>query len=162
VEHVLIRKLEHLAGSGSAPALGFGVEIRDRPGPLHKHGPFEGEPVWVQLHGGLFVAQAAVKLCWVGEYSSVADVRARTRESPLFAMDTFWRGRPRYGYAAVASLQREAWLPEPFWAGPRTYSYEWVRLEDDRKRAAWLDRKEPPRGGDLLLKQFRAWLSGPS
>ncbi len=159
MDHVLIRKLEHLAGSPSRPLVGFGVEIRDRPGPLHKHGAFEDDRVWVQLHGGLFVAQASVRLCWIGEYSQVADVRARTRGSPLHGMDDFWKGRARYGYAAVAELQREQWLPEPFWAGPRSYGYEWVRLEDERKRASWLDRKDPPRGGETLLRQFRAWLA---
>ena len=46
----------------------------------------------------------------------------------------------------------------PFWAGPRTYGYEWVRLEDEKKRASWLDRREPPRGGESLARSFRAWL----
>lgn len=160
MEHVLIRKLEHLAGTGGAPALRFGVEVRERPGPLHKLGAFPEEPVWVQLHGGLFVARAVVRLCWVGEYSSIADVRARTRGSPLLDMDDFWKGRPRYGYAAVAELERERWLDQPFWAGPRTYGYEWIRLEDDKKRKAWLEPKEPPRGGEGLLRQFRTWLAG--
>ena len=160
VDHVLIRKLEHLTGSASGPALGFGVEIRDRPGPLHKGGAFPDERVWIQLHGGLFVARASVQLCWVGEYSQVSDVRSRTRGSPIHDMDDFWRGRLRYGYAGVASLNREAWLEEPFWAGPRTYSYEWVRLEDEKKRTSWLDRREPPRGGEGLARSFRAWLDG--
>src|SRR5438270_168503 len=33
VDHVVIRKLEHLTGSSSAPAVSFAVETRDRPGP---------------------------------------------------------------------------------------------------------------------------------
>jgi hypothetical protein len=159
MEHVLIRKLEHLAGTGGRPALGFGVEVRERPGPLHKQGAFSDEPVWVQLRGGLFVARAMVRLCWLGEYSSIADVRDRTEGSPLRDMDEFWKGRPRYGYAAVAELERERWLDEPFWAGPRTYGYEWIRLDDDKKRKAWLGPKEPPRGGEGLLRQFRAWIA---
>src|SRR5438445_7783660 len=81
MDHVLIRRLEHLTGSSGSPALRFGVEIRDRPGPLHKNGAFEDDTVAVQLHGGLFVARAMVRLCWVGEYSSVDDVRDRTRGS---------------------------------------------------------------------------------
>jgi hypothetical protein len=157
VDHVLIRFLEHLTGSRSAPRLGFGVEMRDRPGPLHKHGAFERDRVWVQLRGGLFVARAEVRICWVGEYSDVAVVRQRTSGSPIFGLDGFWKGRPRYGYAGVAELQREAWI-EPFWAGPRTYAYEWVLLEDERKRSSWLDPKPPPRGGDGLREAFSSWL----
>jgi len=141
VDHVLIRRLEHLAASPGGPLIGFGVETRERPGPLHKHGAFPDEAVWIQLHGGLIVAKAVVSLCWVGEYSQVADVRARTRGSPLFDLEDFWKGRPRYGYAGVAGLHGERWLDEPFWAGPRTYGYEWVRLEDEKKRRSWLDPK---------------------
>ncbi|HLF69777.1 MAG TPA: hypothetical protein VI541_02340, partial [Actinomycetota bacterium] len=66
MEHVLIRKLDHLTGSATSPRLGFAVEARDRPGPAHKNGAFEGDVVWVQLHGGLFVARAKVKICWIG------------------------------------------------------------------------------------------------
>jgi hypothetical protein len=157
VEHVLIRRLEHLSGNAAGPSVRFGVETRDRPGPLHKGGAFPAERVWIQLHGGLFVARATVRICWVGEYSGVDDVRRRTRGSAVHDVDPFWRGRPRYGYAAVAELEQERWI-DPFWAGPRTYGYEWVRLEDERKRASWLDPKEPPRGGDGLLRDFRAWV----
>jgi hypothetical protein len=161
VEHVLIRRLEHLSGTAAAPALRFGIEMRERPGPLHKAGAFPDEDVWIQLHGGLFVARATVRICWVGEYAGVDDVRRRTRGSAVHDLDAFWRGRPRYGYAAVAELQRERWI-DPVWAGPRTYGYEWVRLEDDRKRASWLEPKEPPRGGDGLLRDFRAWMKAPT
>jgi hypothetical protein len=56
----------------------------------------------------------------------------------------------------VAELQEERWI-DPFWAGPRTYGYEWVVLESDRKRSTWLDPKDPPRGGAALLDEFRTW-----
>jgi hypothetical protein len=158
MEHVLIRRLEHLTGTREAPELGFAVEIRDRPGPAHKAGAAPDDVVWVQLHGGLFVARARIRLAWIGEFSNVSEVRARTRGSALHDLDGFWTGRARYGYAAVAGLQGERWITEPFWAGPRTYSYEWVLLENDKKRPSWLDPKEPPRGGDALLREFRAWL----
>ena len=157
MEHVLIRKLEHLAGS-STPALGFGVETRDRPGPLYKQGAFERDTVWIQLHGGLFVARAVVMIGWVGEYSDIGTVRARTKGSRLHDLDDFWRGRPRYGYAGVVTLGQEKWV-EPFWGGPRTYGYEWVVLEKDAKRSSWLDPKPAPRGGDDLLRRFTAWRS---
>ncbi len=157
MEHVLIRRLEHLTGSNEAPSLGYAVEVRDRPGPAHKAGAAPDDVVWVQLHGGLFVARARIRLAWIGEYSNVEEVRARTRDSALNGLDGFWSGRPRYGYAAVASLQGERWI-EPFWAGPRTYGYEWVLLENDKKHSSWLDPKEPPRGGEGLLREFRAWL----
>jgi hypothetical protein len=158
VEHVIIRRLEHLTGGADAPGLGYAVETRERPGPAHKNGAFPDDPVWVQLRGGLFVAKASIQLCWIGEYSSIREVRNRTRGSQVHALDSFWAGRPRYGYAAVASLQDEKWL-EPYWAGPRTYGYEWVLLDDDKKRATWREVKSPPRGGDDLEKSFRARLS---
>jgi hypothetical protein len=53
----------------------------------------------------------------------------------------------------VAQLADERWI-EPFWAGPRTYGYEWVVLEDEKKRSSWLDRKDPPRGGEVLRTSF--------
>jgi hypothetical protein len=157
MDHVLIRRLEHLTGTGEAPELGFAVEIRDRPGPAHKAGAAPKDVVWVQLRGGLFVARARVRMAWIGEFSNVAEVRARTRGSALHDMEAFWAGRPRYGYAAVASLDSERWI-DPFWAGPRTYGYEWVLLENEGKRSSWLDPRDSPRGGDALPREFRAWL----
>ena len=157
MDHVLIRKLEHLTGSASSPRLGFFVETRDRKGPAHKTGAFERYVVHIQLHGGLFVGRASVKICWIGEYSRIDEIRRRTEGSPIHDLDAFWQGRPRVGYAAVAELVGERWLPEPFWAGPRTYGYEWVVLDDDAKRRSWLDEKEPPRGGEGLKTDFETW-----
>jgi len=159
VDHVVVRKLEHLTGSSSAPHVGFAVETRDRKGPAHKSGAFEPDVVHVQLYGGLFVARAVVKICWIGEYSRIDEIRARTNGSPIHDADDFWQGRPRVGYAAVAELTQERWLPEPFWGGPRTYGYEWVVLDDEAKRGSWLEAKEPPRGGDSLRREFQAWLA---
>jgi len=158
VEFVVIRELEHLTGTKDAPSLGFAVETRDRPGPVYKEGTSPDDVVWIQLRGGLFVGRAAIELGWVGEYANLDQVRQRTRSHPpLHGLDTFWRGRPRLGYAAVAALRSERWV-EPFWAGPRSYGYEWVVLENERKRGAWLDPKPPPRGGEGLLDRFRTWL----
>lgn len=153
MEHVLIRRIEHLTGSPAAPRLGFAVEIRDRPGPAHKHGAFPDDDVWVQLHGGLYVAKAKVRICWVGEYSNIREVRRRTAGAPLHDVENFWARRPKFGYAAVAQLQGERWL-EPFWAGPRTYGYEWIILDDAKKRSSWLDKKAPPSNGDALERAF--------
>lgn len=159
VDQVVIRKLEHLTGSSKGPRLGFAVETRDRRGPAHKAGAFEGDIVHVQLNGGLYVARAVVKIGWIGEYFGVDEVRARTKGSPLYDVDAFWAGRSRVGYAAVAELVQERWLPAPFWAGPRTYGYEWVVLDDDAKRASWLEEKQPPRGGESLAAEFQDWLA---
>ena len=158
MDHVIVRKLEHLTGTSDRPALGYAVETRERPGPAFKTGTSPDEGVWVQLHGGLFVAKARIKLGWVAEYGGIDSVRARTRGSEIHNVDDFWKGRPRLGYAVVASLQHEKWV-EPFWAGPRTYGYEWIVIDDEKKRTTWLEPKEPPRGGASLLEQFQAWLS---
>lgn len=157
MEHVLIRKLEHLTGSAKAPRLGYAVEIRDRPGPVFKGGAYEDDEVWIQLHGGLYVARAKIKIAWLGEYSTVSEIRARTRGTPLYDMENFWAARPRWGYAAVGALKAETWVP-PFWAGPRTYGYDWVRLEDDKKRASWLDKKQAPRTSEDLQARFKIWM----
>lgn len=156
MEHVVIRKLEHLTGTAGAPRLGCAVETRDRPGPAHKNGAFPDDIVWIQLHGGLFVAKAKVKISWIGEFSNVKEIRARTKGSPIYQLEDFWLKRPKYGYAAVAQLQQETWI-EPFWAGPRTYGYEWVLLDDSKKRSGWLDRKDPPRSAVDLRAKFDEW-----
>lgn len=156
MEHVVIRKLEHLTGSAAEPSLGFAIETRDRPGPAFKQGAFPDDRVWVQLHGGLFVAKAVIEICWVGEYSRINEVRARTRGTPIYDLLDFWRGRAKYGYAAVGELRHEAWI-DPFWAGPRTYGYEWVTLENEKKHSSWLDKKDPPRSGSDLAGRFKSW-----
>lgn len=157
MDHIVIRKLEHLTGTAGAPRLGYAIETRDRKGPAHKNGAFERDAVHIQLHGGLFVARAAVKICWIGEYSRIDEVRSRTKGSPIYDVDDYWQGRSRVGYAAVAELVNERWLPVPFWGGPRTYAYEWVVLDDDAKRSSWLEEKEPPRGGEGLKGEFERW-----
>ncbi|MEA2476284.1 MAG: hypothetical protein QOF16_384 [Actinomycetota bacterium] len=156
MDHVIIRKLEHVTAKQTTPHLSYAIETRERPGPAHKNGAFGGDEVWLQLRGGLVVAKAAVELCWVGEYSDIREVRARTRGTPLFEVTPFWAGRARYGYAAVAKLASERWV-EPFWAGPRTYGYEWVVLENESKRSAWLTPKDPPRTTDDLRARFADW-----
>ncbi|HVF11662.1 MAG TPA: hypothetical protein VNA87_01110 [Actinomycetota bacterium] len=156
MEHVVVRKLEHLTGSASAPRISFAVEVRDRPGPAHKNGAFQDDVVWVQLQGGLFVARAKVRIAWIGEYSNIKEIRARTKGSPLYSTEDFWARRPKYGYAAVAQLHQEVWI-DPFWAGPRSYGYEWILLEDQKKRTSWLDHKDPPRGGEELVANFNKW-----
>jgi hypothetical protein len=150
-EHVQIRALEHFAGSNERPRLEVAVETRDRPGPAYKSGVYSDEAMWVQLKGGLFVARATVRIAWRGEFSKLDEIRRRAGDLPH--PESFWSGRPRAGYAVVAQLSDERWI-EPFWGGPRTYGYEWVVLEDDRKRASWVDRKEPPRGGESLRDDF--------
>ena len=152
MDHVLIRPLEFLGGTRAAPSLRFGVELRDRPGPLHKHGAFEDDRVWVQLEGGLIVARAVVRICWVGEYSEVESVRARTRGSALHDLDGFWRGRPRYGYAGLADLAAERWV-EPM-----------GRAEDLRVRVGAAGERErrsvPGSTPSLLPGAARAWPTG--
>ena len=153
----MIRKLEHLTGDAAAPALRYAMETRASAGPAYKHGAFPRDVVWIKLHGGLVIGRAEIKLAWVGEFSSIAEIRRRTRGAPIHDLAEFWAGRPRVGYAAVAELQNERWV-DPHWQGPRTYGYEWVIL-DEKKRATWLEEKPPPRGGDDLLRNFRAWRS---
>jgi hypothetical protein len=156
MEHVLIRNLDFLTGDARRPSLQYAIEMRERPGPAHKIGAFPDDTMWIQLQGGLMVAKARVLICWRGEYSLPKEIRARTRGSEIHGMIDFWRRRPKSGYAAVAELEHESWI-EPFWAGPRTYGYEWVLLENDKKRQTWLDRRPPPRSSDDLRVRFVAW-----
>jgi hypothetical protein len=154
-DHVIIRKLEHLTGNDRAPQLGYAVETRASAGPAYKNGAFPHDIVWIKLHGGLVVGRAEIQLAWVGEFSDIREIRARTRGSRLHDLSAFWAGRPRVGYAVVAELRNERWT-DPRWEGPRSYGYEWVVL-DDKKRASWLQEKPPPRGGEELVQQFHAW-----
>lgn len=158
-EHVLIRKLEHLTGSAQAPRFGYAVETRASAGPAHKQGAFPDDTVWLKLDGGLVVGKATVRICWIGEYSNVREIRARTSGSPIHDVDGFWVGRPKAGYAAVAELAYERWV-EPRWMGPRSYGYEWVVLENEKKMATWMEEKPAPRGGEDLVKSFDLWLNG--
>ena len=156
-DHVIIRKLEHLTGNARSPHLAYAVETRASAGPAHKTGAFPDDDVWIKLHGGLMVGKAKIRIAWVGEYSSLHEIRSRTDGSPIHALDGFWAGRPKVGYAVIGELKDERWI-DPHWAGPRTYGYEWVVL-DDKKRAGWLEEKPPPRGGDALVASFERWRS---
>jgi hypothetical protein len=156
-EHVQVRALEHMAGSAERPLIAYGVETRDRPGPAYKAGVFSDDVVWIQVRGGLLVAKAAVKIAWRGEYSRIDEIRRRVNDPHL--PESFWAGRPRAGYAVVADLHQARWV-DPVWAGPRTYGYEWIVLEDGAKRKGWLDPKSPPRDGEGLFAEFLAARAG--
>ena len=158
-DHVVIRKLEHLAGNARAPALRYAIETRATAGPAFKNGAFAGDIVWIKLHGGLLIAKAAIKIAWLGEYASLREIHARTQGSAIHDDVSFWAGRPKFGYAVVAELQNERWL-EPRWQGPRTYGYEWVVMDSDKKTKTWFEEKTPPRGGDELLQRFLKWRQG--
>lgn len=153
---MLIRKLEHLTAGPRGPRLAYGIETRSSPGPAYKHGAFPDDVVWIKLHGGLVVGKARVKIAWTGEFSNLGEIRRRTVGAPIHDVAEFWAGRPKVGYAVVAELVAERWV-EPHWAGPRTYGYEWVVLENDKKRATWLEPKPEPRGDTELAEAFRAW-----
>ena len=156
--HVVIRKLEHLTKDARGPRLTYALETRTTKGPAHKAGAFPDDVVWIKLHGGLMIGKARIELAWVGEYSSLGEIRARTRGAGIYDLADFWAGRPKVGYAVVATLKDERWI-DPHWAGPRTYAYEWVVL-DDKKRDSWLEEKPAPRGGDELHERFRRWKNG--
>ncbi|MDQ3964585.1 MAG: hypothetical protein M3277_11860 [Actinomycetota bacterium] len=155
-DHVLIRKLEHLTGDASRPALRYAVETRTTAGPAFKEGAFPGDVVWIKLHGGLVVGKARIEIAWVGEFSSLGEIRRRTYGAPIHDIDAFWAGRPKVGYAVVADLVNERWV-EPRWLGPRSYGYEWVVLDSDKKIATWMEEKSAPRGGEDLVRAFLAW-----
>jgi hypothetical protein len=155
-DHVLIRKLEHLAGNDRAPAFRYAVETRASAGPAYKNGAFPGDIVWLKLDGGLIVGKAQIQIAWVGEYSALREIQARTPGSAIQNDPSFWAGRPKFGYAVVGELQNERWL-EPKWQGPRTYGYEWVVIDSDKKRTSWFEEKPPPRGGAELVKSFNDW-----
>ncbi len=150
-EHVCIRALEDFAGSEDRPKLRYALETRDRPGPGFKAGVYSDDDVWIQLRGGLFVANARIKIAFRGEYSRIDEIRRRVPD--IDVSDAFWSGRPRAGYAIVATIEQERWI-DPYWGGPRTYAYEWIVLEDEKKRSSWLDVKPPPRGSEDLRVQF--------
>ena len=155
-DHVVIRKLEHLAKTERAPALRYAIETRATAGPAFKNGAFAGDDVWIKLHGGLVIGKAQIKIAWVGEYSSLREIQARTAGSAIQKDMSFWAGRPKFGHAVVAELQNERWT-EPRWQGPRTYGYEWVVMDSDKNTKSWFEDKPPPRGGEELLQRFLRW-----
>ena len=155
-DHVLIRKLEHFAGNERAPALRYAVETRASAGPAYKNGAYSGDVVWIKLSGGLVVGKAEIKIAWVGEYASLREIQARVAGSAIQTNTSFWSGRPKFGYAVVGELQNERWL-EPRWQGPRTYGYEWVVMDSEKKTRTWFEDKPPPRGGEELLARFLEW-----
>lgn len=133
----------------------YALETRPTRGPAHKTGAFPDDAVWIKLHGGLVVGKATIQIAWVGEYSSLDEIRQRTKGSGIHGIDDFWAGRPKVGYAVIAELRDERWV-DPHWAGPRTYGYEWVVL-DEKKRDSWLEEKPSPKGGEDLHARFLAW-----
>ncbi len=155
MDHVVIFDPEQVTATGGRPEVTCAVEARDRPGPAFKHGVFNDDVVWIRM-GPLLVAKAIVKIAWKGEYAFLDELRERTKGTPLYALDGFWTGKPKIGYAVVAQLLRAKFLPEPALAGPRTYGYEWIVLENERKVETWLTRRPPEPKDEDLVARFNA------
>lgn len=158
MDHVVIFAPEHLRSRNGRPDLSEAVETRDRPGPAFKLGVGPDETVWIRM-GPLLVAKAKVRLAWSGEYAGLDEVRRRT-SGALHDLDDFWAGRPKVGYAVVAALKDVYFLKEPSLAGPRTYGYEWIVIESDKKADTWLTRRPPEDKDAPLVERFRELTEG--
>lgn len=154
VDHVVIFAPEHLAARDGRPKITVAIEARDRPGPAYKHGVYDGDVVWIRM-GPLLVAKAAVAIAWHGEYAVLRELRDRTKGTELYGLDSFWTGKPKVGYAVVAQLEHARFLAEAKLAGPRTYGYEWIVLENDRKRDTWLTPRSPEDKDATVVRRFR-------
>lgn len=154
VEHVVIFAPEHLAARDGRPDVPLAIEARDRPGPAYKHGVFSDEEVWIRM-GPLLVAKAAVKLAWKGEYAFLREIRDRTEGTYLYDLEPFWSGKPKIGYAVVAELKDARFVAEPSLAGPRSYGYDWIVLENEKKHQTWLTKRPPEPKDAELLARFR-------
>lgn len=159
MDHVVIRDPEHLSARDGRPLLTVAVESRDRPGPAYKHGVYDGDVVWVRM-GPLLVARAEVKIAWRGEYAMLGELRNRTKGTELFALDAYWTGKPKVGYAVVATLHKARFLSEAMLAGPRTYGYDWIVLENEHKEDTWLETRPPEPKDEPLVERFRAMVAG--
>jgi hypothetical protein len=149
MDHVVIFDPDHVRSRAGRPRFTVAVEARDRPGPAYKAGVGSGEVVWIRM-GPLVVAKATVDIAWHGEYAMLKEIRNRTKGTELFDQDGYWQGKAKIGYAVVAKLRDARWLPEPQLGGPRTYAYDWVVLENEKKEDTWLDLK-PPESKDAGL-----------
>lgn len=153
-DHVVIFDPDHVRAANGRPRFTVAIEARDRPGPAYKAGVGAGETVWIRM-GPLMVAKASVQIAWHGEYAMLKEIRNRTKGTELFDQDGFWAGKPRVGYAVVAKLENARWLPEAQLGGPRTYGYEWVVLENEKKEDTWLDLRPPESRDHGVVQRLR-------
>lgn len=159
MDHVVILAPELVSSLGGRPNVPVALEARDRPGPAYKEGVYADDVVWIRM-GPLLVAKASVKIAWKGEYAMLRELRERTKGSVLHASDSFWAGKPKVGYAVVAQLKNQRFLPEAKLAGPRTYGYDWIVLENERKRETWLETRPPEEKDRDLVKRFKELTAG--
>lgn len=145
---------EQVSATNGRPNVTMAVEARDRPGPAYKQGVFPEDVVWIRM-GALLVAKASVRIAWKGEYALLRELRERTKGTGLYGADSFWAGKPKIGYAIVAHLKDQRFLPEARLAGPRTYGYDWIVLENERKRDTWLETRPPEDKDRELVRRFR-------
>jgi hypothetical protein len=159
VQHVVIFQPEHLSARDGRPRVSVAVEARDRPGPAFKHGVASDDVVWIRM-GPLLVAKAVVDIAYHFEYAMLKELRERTKGTELYGLEGFWAGKPKVGYAVVAKLRGARFVPEAKLAGPRTYGYDWIVLENERKEDTWLDERAPEPKDAQLVSRFRAMLLG--
>jgi hypothetical protein len=153
VDHVVIFDPALVTARDGRPNVPVALEARDRPGPAYKQGVFSDDMVWIRM-GPLLVAKARVKIAWKGEYAFLREIRDRTKGSPLHDAESFWAGKPKIGYAIVAQLKDIFFLKEPALAGPRSYGYEWIVIENEKKQDTWLTRRPPEDKDAALVRRF--------
>ena len=158
VDHVVILDPDLVTARDGRPRISVAIEARDRPGPAYKEGVYSDDVVWIRM-GPLLVAKAKVKIAWKGEYAFVRELQERTKGTELDGADAFWARKPKIGYAIVAQLKDVFFLKEPALAGPRTYGYDWIVLENEKKQETWLTRKPPEAKDAALVRKYKE-LSG--
>ncbi|MCK4456272.1 MAG: hypothetical protein KAW39_00875 [Thermoplasmata archaeon] len=142
LEHVVIRRVEFVAGTKEEPEASVYVQANRKKPPLKTDLFRVGQVVWMKWSGGPIVARSRI-LSWqsgtvVG--GDVSEVRDKTKGTGLHDKKRFWEFLADKGYFhfTVVRLTDEELLETPIHSTARSFGSSWIYLRNQRDKKRWL------------------------
>lgn len=114
MEHVVIRRLEFVAGTREKPEVGVFVQSHKSHRPLNEEKISPNDIVWMKWVEGPLVAKSKILSYHSGEIknSNINEARELTKGTKLFGLDKYWKSlaEKENCFYTVIRLRDEEWL----------------------------------------------------
>jgi hypothetical protein len=137
-QHVVIRRLDYVAGSSEKPAVKVFTQSHASRPPVPWGKLSIGDIAWMKWRSGPIVARGIVE-----GFRQIHDctpdiLRNTVGGTNLYDLVNYWNALPPVFFGMAIFVGQEQWLDSPIFPKARSYSESWIVLDSPEKEAAWL------------------------